>query len=702
MLDEGAAIIDVGGESTRPGARPVPVDEELRRVVPVIEALAGTARISIDTRRAEVARAAVARRRDHRQRRRRVARPGGRRAGRHLDRHAHAGRAGLDAGRPPLRRRRRRGPRLPRGPGRRGHRPRGARGVDRSRHRLRQDPGPQPGPARLARRAGGLRTTRDRRGQPQGDHGRPHRGERPAGRRDRPTRSGRSTDSRPRWRPPPGRCTRGSRSSGPTTSVPTSMPRRSSPARSGDHPPWQPPERADRTTTEGRCTTTGTETKEEAGHAAEGQVGTGHQAPTLQLDHPGSARDLRAPRRVRREPPQGASPGGDHLGPRAGLRPRGQHHPGDPQPPQLRRARRAPGVHWPFPIVEDYPKYLAEHLPRDPPPAGRRQEGAHPPRRAVRPPHRSRRRLPGVERHGARAAEGDLPGRAHHRRASSARAAARSWPPPGSWRTGLPDVDRGAIGSSCAASGCSAFCGVLPEEQARRSRSRDRPRPRLPTWPRRVTATSSPTRSTTARCAPRSSGLAVGRPIRAARAVRAGDRRGGAGARRRRRRSRSGAQAASAGSPGPRDARGCGSPARGPRRVDRGRSRPAPSSASARTWVTGGRTSATPSTRCPTSSPCRRCTRPIRSAARPGAVPEPRRRARDRPAAARSCSACATASRRRRTGCGASAGGRGRSTSTSSGWTGVTVDDDRLTIPHPRGRTDGSCSCRCASSRPSS
>ena len=60
MLDEGAAIIDVGGESTRPGARPVPVDEELRRVVPVIQALAGTARISIETRRAEVARAAVA------------------------------------------------------------------------------------------------------------------------------------------------------------------------------------------------------------------------------------------------------------------------------------------------------------------------------------------------------------------------------------------------------------------------------------------------------------------------------------------------------------------------------------------------------------------------------------------------------------------------------------------------------------------
>ena len=39
MIAEGADVIDVGGESTRPGARPVPEDEELRRVLPVIEAL---------------------------------------------------------------------------------------------------------------------------------------------------------------------------------------------------------------------------------------------------------------------------------------------------------------------------------------------------------------------------------------------------------------------------------------------------------------------------------------------------------------------------------------------------------------------------------------------------------------------------------------------------------------------------------------
>lgn len=62
MVAEGADLIDVGGESTRPGAEPVSIDEEIRRVVPVIEALAGsgTCPISIDTRHAAVARAAVA------------------------------------------------------------------------------------------------------------------------------------------------------------------------------------------------------------------------------------------------------------------------------------------------------------------------------------------------------------------------------------------------------------------------------------------------------------------------------------------------------------------------------------------------------------------------------------------------------------------------------------------------------------------
>jgi len=60
MIAEGADIVDVGGESTRPGATPVPVDEELRRVVPVIEAVSSVVWLSIDTTKPEVADAAVA------------------------------------------------------------------------------------------------------------------------------------------------------------------------------------------------------------------------------------------------------------------------------------------------------------------------------------------------------------------------------------------------------------------------------------------------------------------------------------------------------------------------------------------------------------------------------------------------------------------------------------------------------------------
>jgi dihydropteroate synthase len=60
MIDEGAAIVDVGGESTRPGSAPVSLDDELRRVMPVLEAVAGELPISIDSAKAEVARRAVA------------------------------------------------------------------------------------------------------------------------------------------------------------------------------------------------------------------------------------------------------------------------------------------------------------------------------------------------------------------------------------------------------------------------------------------------------------------------------------------------------------------------------------------------------------------------------------------------------------------------------------------------------------------
>ena len=61
LVQAGADVIDVGGESTRPGAEPVDVQEELRRVLPVVEGLvAGGIRVSIDTRRGVVAEAAVA------------------------------------------------------------------------------------------------------------------------------------------------------------------------------------------------------------------------------------------------------------------------------------------------------------------------------------------------------------------------------------------------------------------------------------------------------------------------------------------------------------------------------------------------------------------------------------------------------------------------------------------------------------------
>jgi dihydropteroate synthase len=59
MLEEGAAIVDIGGESTRPGSDGVSVAEELRRVIPVLEALQGDVPVSIDTAKAEVARRAL-------------------------------------------------------------------------------------------------------------------------------------------------------------------------------------------------------------------------------------------------------------------------------------------------------------------------------------------------------------------------------------------------------------------------------------------------------------------------------------------------------------------------------------------------------------------------------------------------------------------------------------------------------------------
>jgi dihydropteroate synthase len=62
LVDDGADLLDIGGESTRPGSQPVATDEELRRVIPVIEALTSRTAvpISVDTSKAEVARQALA------------------------------------------------------------------------------------------------------------------------------------------------------------------------------------------------------------------------------------------------------------------------------------------------------------------------------------------------------------------------------------------------------------------------------------------------------------------------------------------------------------------------------------------------------------------------------------------------------------------------------------------------------------------
>ncbi len=60
MIDEGADLVDVGGESTRPGAIPVPLEEELDRAIPVVEGLARAGvRVSIDTYKPQVAKAAL-------------------------------------------------------------------------------------------------------------------------------------------------------------------------------------------------------------------------------------------------------------------------------------------------------------------------------------------------------------------------------------------------------------------------------------------------------------------------------------------------------------------------------------------------------------------------------------------------------------------------------------------------------------------
>ena len=180
LVGEGADILDVGGESTRPGAEPVSAEEELRRVLPVIAGIAGSRlptparnppRIDLDRHVQGVGRRA---RRSRRARAssttsaRCAAIPqmaGCGRQRRRMLSDAHARRAAHDAARSALRRRGRRGQGVPRG----ASRLRGARGRARAAHharpgnRLRQDRRAQPRAAAPPRRADGARAPdRDR------------------------------------------------------------------------------------------------------------------------------------------------------------------------------------------------------------------------------------------------------------------------------------------------------------------------------------------------------------------------------------------------------------------------------------------------------------------------------------------------------------------------------------------------------------
>ena len=171
LHEQGADLVDVGGESTRPGAQRVPVAEEQRRVLPVVEGLVGRGvAVSVDTMNSETARAVRRRGCDPDQRRLGRTRrprdvPHGRRARRAVHRDALARPQHRHGCARHLRRRRRRRAQRAEGAARRavrvGCRPR--QDHRRSGHRLRQDRRAQLGAARPARRAAVARASRARR-----------------------------------------------------------------------------------------------------------------------------------------------------------------------------------------------------------------------------------------------------------------------------------------------------------------------------------------------------------------------------------------------------------------------------------------------------------------------------------------------------------------------------------------------------------
>ena len=167
LLDEGADMLDIGGESSRPGAEPVSAEVELARLLPVLEhAVALGCPISVDTCKPEVMRAALEHGADIVNDIHALQAPGALElvAASRLRRlpDAHARHARLDAARPGLRRCRRRGRRVP-ARARRGAasaRRRGRAHRLRPRHRLRQDRRAQPRAAAAPARTAGARCSR--------------------------------------------------------------------------------------------------------------------------------------------------------------------------------------------------------------------------------------------------------------------------------------------------------------------------------------------------------------------------------------------------------------------------------------------------------------------------------------------------------------------------------------------------------------
>ena len=228
LVADGADIVDVGGESTRPGSRPVPAAEEIGRILPVIEGLRQQtqALLSVDTTKAAVAQAALdagadivndtsAFRFD-------PAMPGVvARAGAGARPDAHAGDAAHDAERPPLRRPPRRDRRVPLRPHprRRGRRHPPGAPHRRSRHRLRQDRRAQPRAPPPPGRPPGPRPPAPSRLLAQGLPRAPSSTCRPA-------RGSRARSRRPSCRPSAAPTSSGSTTSGPSPG-PSARPKRS-------------------------------------------------------------------------------------------------------------------------------------------------------------------------------------------------------------------------------------------------------------------------------------------------------------------------------------------------------------------------------------------------------------------------------------------------------------------------------------------